>query len=136
MGWFRRHTASAPAPTAEPDQAAEPAQPAAPAAATQDDLDEIRHDVAALKQQLDARLSALDSRITSMGTELANQLTELSHDIDSVSTRPPDGATITALRDGQARLANEQARYQIAFLEDLSELAEQIQHLERAGARH
>ena len=128
MGWFRRATEPAP----QFDAAPEATQP------TVDhelELAEIRHDVATLKAQLDARLRALDSRITSIGTELTNQLTELSNDIDSVSARPPDGETISALRDGQARLANEQARYQIAFLEDLSDLAGQIQQLERAGAR-
>jgi hypothetical protein len=33
---------------------------------------------------------------------------------------------IDELRDGQVRLANEQARYQIAFREDLARLAEQL----------
>ena len=104
----------------------------------QDDLDEIRHDVAALKRQLDARLSDLDSRITSMGTELANQLTELGHEIDALAAREGGVAggqaeisdeVIDALRTGQNRLASEQARYEIAFREDLAELAEQLRIL-------
>ena len=65
-----------------------------------------------------------------MSTELANQLTELGHDIDALNARPPgDGempAAVTELRDGQVRLANEQARYQIAFREDLARLASDL----------
>ena len=65
-----------------------------------------------------------------MSTELANQLAELGNDIDALDAAPAaDGATaevVGELRDGQVRLANEQARYQIAFREDLARLAEQL----------
>lgn len=77
-----------------------------------------------------AQLADLDRRVTSVSTELANQLSELSGDIDGLAARPPgdgpDPATVDTLRDGQVRLANEQARYQIAFREDLAKLAEQL----------
>ena len=52
--------------------------------------------------------------MTAVSTELANQLTELGHDIDGT-------------HEGQVKLANEQARYQIAFREDLARLAEETQ---------
>lgn len=75
-------------------------------------------------------LAQLDARITAVSTELANQLTELGHDIDALNDRPPDGShddgALGEIRVGQARLANEQARYQIAFREDLARLAEQV----------
>jgi hypothetical protein len=80
--------------------------------------------------ELANRLAALDARVTSVSTELANQITELGNDLDALDNRPPhaapDGAVIDELRDGQVRLANEQARYQIAFREDLALLAEQV----------
>jgi len=79
---------------------------------------------------LAAQLAALDDRVTSVATELANQLTELGHDIDALAARRPgdgDGAVVIGeLRDGQVRLANEQARYQLAFREDLARLADSL----------
>lgn len=80
--------------------------------------------------ELAAKLGEIDARVTSVSTELANQLTELGHDIDAIGASPPgDGpneAVLGELRDGQVRLATEQARYQIAFREDLARLAEQV----------
>jgi predicted nucleic acid-binding Zn-ribbon protein len=77
--------------------------------------------------ELATKIADLDARITAVSTELANQLTELGHDIDALNDRgdAPTGE-LTELRDGQVRLANEQARYQIAFREDLARLAEQL----------
>ena len=81
--------------------------------------------------ELASKLTELDARVTSVSTELANQIAELGNDLDALDNRPPDaaapdGAVIHELRDGQVRLANEQARYQIAFREDLARLAEQL----------
>jgi chromosome segregation ATPase len=81
--------------------------------------------------ELSSKLAELDARVTSVATELANQIAELGNDIDSLDNRAPDaagvdGAVVEELRDGQVRLANEQARYQIAFREDLARLAEQL----------
>ncbi|MCU1502502.1 MAG: hypothetical protein JWM12_1856, partial [Ilumatobacteraceae bacterium] len=83
-----------------------------------------------------ARVAALDQRLTSVSTELANQLDELGHDIDAMVDLPSapaaperDGLTdeqLEAVKAGQAKLANEQARYEIAFRQDLAALAEQI----------
>jgi hypothetical protein len=76
-------------------------------------------------------MAMLDQRLTNVSTELANQLSELGRDIDGLGQRAPepaDGAVndevVDALRGGQVKLANEQARYEIAFREDLAALAE------------
>ena len=80
--------------------------------------------------ELAAKLGELDARVTSVSTELANQVSELGHDIDSLAGdrngASPAEAVLVELRDGQVRLASEQARYQIAFREDLARLAEQL----------
>ncbi len=87
-------------------------------------------DVSARLDAVVEQIGALDSRITSVSTELANQLNELGNDIESLHNRPsgePVGdETLGELRGSQERLANEQARYQIAFREDLAKLAEQL----------
>lgn len=100
------------------------------------EVDRLRSELASLRAAfdehdraarcLDERLSTLDHRVTSVSTELANQLTELGQDIDALGTHVGPEA-LGAVRDGQVRLANEQARYQIAFREDLARLAEQLQ---------
>lgn len=77
-----------------------------------------------------AQLDTLDARLTAVSTELANQLGELSRDIDALNNRPAgpiDTESLDELRDTQLRLANEQARYQIAFRADLARLAEHLQ---------
>ena len=103
------------------------------------DITKLQAELAALRQALDEqagstqtlhdKLAALDDRITSVSTELANQLTELGHDIDALNAKPTDGVdpeALTAVRDGQVKLANEQVRYQIAFREDLARLAQEL----------
>ena len=101
-----------------------PTPPAVPRSAGPDELDAIRAQIA----RLTVRLESLDRRITTISTELANQLGELSDDIDTLGKRSEaeaiDEAAIVELRDAQTRLANEQARYQIAFRQDLAEVAE------------
>jgi uncharacterized protein YhaN len=81
-------------------------------------------------QALHDKLAALDDRVTSVSTELANQLTELGHDIDALTNRPGgdgvDTEALASVREGQVKLANEQARYQIAFREDLARLAQEV----------
>ncbi len=87
-------------------------------------------DVSARLDAVVEQIGALDSRITSVSTELANQLNELGNDIESLHNRPPGepvgDEALDGLRDSQERLANEQARYQIAFREDLAKHAEQL----------
>ena len=82
-------------------------------------------------------MALLDQRLTNVSTELANQLGELGRDIDSLGQRLPEstdggGAAISDevaedLRGGQVKLANEQARFEIAFRQDLAALAELLQ---------
>jgi chromosome segregation ATPase len=86
------------------------------------------------------QLSGIQERLQSVSTELANQLSELGRDIDHLAEQQaalresaPDAPATTlndelieSLRSGQVRLANEQARYEIAFRADLAELAEQV----------
>ena len=98
-------------------------------------------DVDALRSQMSQmaeKMSALDMRMTNVSTELANQLTELSNDLevlleqdraDGGPAGEPSEAVTTALANVQkstARLAAEQARYEIQFREDLAELADRL----------
>jgi DNA repair exonuclease SbcCD ATPase subunit len=86
--------------------------------------------LAAQLDQISKRLDDLDARITSVSTELANQISELGGEIDTLQKRaeaePMADEVADMLRDSQERLASEQARYQIAFREDLAKLAEQL----------
>ena len=117
---------SSPPPPPEPVRSIDPAQ-----------VDMLNARVARLVERLDA----VDVRITTVSTELANQLAELGNDIDTLSNASDDDGEATdagvemsqvldialeTLRDAQNRLANEQARYQIAFRHDLAELAERL----------
>ena len=86
--------------------------------------------VAAQLDQISKRLDDLDARVTSVSTELVNQISELGGEIDALQKRaasePMSDEVADMLRDSQERLASEQARYQIAFREDLAKLAEQL----------
>ena len=78
-------------------------------------------------ERIAERLDEVDQRISSISTELANQITELSGDIETMGGRtPPTDDVVDELRDAQTRLAGEQARYQIAFRQDLAELADRL----------
>ena len=91
------------------------ARPPEPPEPTADGAAELAARLDALAEQL----AALEARVTSVSTELVNQLTELGNDIDALQRRPDpeplDEERIEELLDTQTRLANEQARYQIAF---------------------
>jgi predicted transcriptional regulator len=117
--------------------------------ASQSDLEQLRVEMSALRSELtkrtndlalvtgaanalDQKIAALDSRVTRMTSELSNQLHELGNDIASLADRDDESAvenTITELRANQTRIANEQARYEIAFRQDLAEIAEMIRRL-------
>jgi hypothetical protein len=107
-----------------PITAPPPEPPSAPPPVDAAELEAVRAQIA----RLTVRLEALDRRITTISTELANQLGELSDDIDTLGKRTEadaiDEATLVELRGAQTRLASEQARYQIAFRQDLAEIAE------------
>ena len=78
-------------------------------------------------EALASRLDGVDARITSISVELANQIDELSGEVAaSGATAPPTDEVVEELRDAQTRLANEQARYQIAFRQDLADLADRL----------
>jgi len=81
--------------------------------------------VGAEVERIGRRLDEVDARITSISTELANQITELSGELDTNGSVPGE-ALVDELRDAQTRLAGEQARYQIAFRQDLADLAERL----------
>jgi hypothetical protein len=74
-----------------------------------------------LVRRLDAlvtQMRDLDARVSAVARELANQIGELGQEIDALHRRgdpePLDDGSLEELRDSQTRLANEQARYQIA----------------------
>ena len=105
-------------------------------------------------RQAKDQAASLHERISNVSTELANQLGELSREIDVLaadgaansrvadkqaptSAMPPPAPIfepsqtmptelVDQLRHSQVRLANEQARYEIAFRQDLAMLAEQV----------
>ncbi len=85
--------------------------------------------VTALTNGFDQKISIIDQRVTEMTTELSNQIHELGSEIESLNKASQDNASREALeqlRVSQIRIANEQARYEIAFRQDLAELVEQI----------
>lgn len=122
--------------------------------ATKAEVDEIRTQLASLVGQIQqiaeadtsrgaqlesvmSQLRQLDGRIGQIGNEVTHQLTELSTDIDKLGHRTQDlsnhidhltelPSVVDGVRSDQARLANEQARYEIAFRQDLAEVAEMV----------
>lgn len=94
--------------------------------------------------ELATRFGSLDARIVQVGSEVTHQLGELSGDIDALGRRA-DSLTdeitnlaalpqqIDGVRTDQVRLAQEQARYEIAFRQDLAEIAERLQR-QRPGS--
>ena len=76
------------------------------------------------------RLDLIEQRLVNMGTELAHQLHELGNEIEQLGANGGEGASaeiLAALKDSQVKLAQEQARYQIVFRQDLAALADKIQ---------
>ncbi len=140
----RLNTPVGPPPTEPPPAPPAPTMPApAPFDEDHDDhaeLTDLRAQVEELAERVNSldlnvleRLDAVDHRITTVSVELANQVSELGAELDGLGDRP-EGATplsdeqVAALSDAQTRLAQEQARYQIAFREELADLAERLRH--------
>lgn len=76
------------------------------------------------------RLSVIEARLMSLGSELANQIHEMGNEIEKLAAREGEGSfaeVAETLRTTQVRLAQEQARYEIAFRQDLAALADQLQ---------
>lgn len=97
--------------------------------------DSLDAQAAAIAEDRDAaggvaeRLAALEARVSGMGTELSRQLHELGDEIERLAREVDDPAVrdaVEALTSVQVRLAAEQARYEIAFRQDLAELADRL----------
>ncbi len=117
--------------------------------ATVADLDTLRSELTQLRSELtkrsnelslvtaaangiDQRVTAIDTRLTNMTAELSHQLHELSSDIEAVAGKAGDSGSaevLEQLRVSQTRIANEQARYEIAFRQDLAVIAEQLRKI-------
>lgn len=85
--------------------------------------------VTAAINTLEQRLSVFDQRVSALSSEMSNQLHELGNEIQALLDKQEDPASRAALeqlRINQTRIANEQARYEIAFRQDLATLAEII----------
>ena len=112
------------------------------------DLDTLRAEFAQMRVDLDSTrkqldemitindkvvtdLRLLDDRLVHMGREFANQIHELATGIDSLEKHADSvsAETVAELHDVQARLAAEQVRYEIAFRQDLAEIADQLRRI-------
>jgi cell division septum initiation protein DivIVA len=95
-------------------------------------LETERNDTADRLAELLERTAAVDARLTSVSRELAAQIDELGRDLNGDTDIDPArineiiDAALGTIRDGQNRLANEQARYQIEFRKDIAVLIEQL----------
>jgi chromosome segregation ATPase len=95
-------------------------------------LETERNDTADRLAELLERTAAVDVRLTSVSRELAAQIDELGRDLNGDTDIDPAkineiiDAALGTIRDGQNRLANEQARYQIEFRKDIAVLIEQL----------
>lgn len=95
-------------------------------------LETERNDAADRLTELLERTAAVDARLTSVSRELAAQIDELGRDLNRDAEIDPAKITeivegaLGTIRDGQNRLANEQARYQIEFRKDIAVLIEQL----------
>lgn len=99
--------------------------------ATRTELDNTRKrldDVTSTNEKVAAEIRQLDDRIAHMGREFANQIHELGTGIDNLEKHAESvsAEALAELHSVQARLAAEQVRYEIAFRQDLTELAEQL----------
>jgi predicted nuclease with TOPRIM domain len=75
------------------------------------------------------RLAGIEARVSGMGSELSRQLHELGTEIEQLSQKAEDSGVVQmmdALKESQVRLANEQARYEITFRQDLAALANKL----------
>lgn len=84
-------------------------------------------------RQATEQVASIEQRLNSVSTELANQVSELGRDIDGLAARSNEVSddsdndeVLDSLKSSQVKLAAEQARYEIAFRQDLAALAEQV----------
>jgi len=94
--------------------------------------------------EISDRIAAIDVRVEQVGREVVHQLGELSGDLDRVDERTTKivgdiahlvevPQLVEGVRSDQARLAQEQARYEIAFRQDLAELADLVMKRRPSG---
>ena len=75
------------------------------------------------------RLISLDTRVSSMGSELSRQFQELGGEIEQLAKEVQNSGVneiVDTIKASQTRLANEQARYEITFRQDLAALADKL----------
>jgi hypothetical protein len=75
------------------------------------------------------RLVSLDTRVSSMGSELSRQFQELGGEIEQLAKEVQNSGVneiVDTIKASQTRLANEQARYEITFRQDLAALADKL----------
>ncbi len=75
------------------------------------------------------RLVSLDTRVSSMGSELSHQFQELGGEIEQLAKAVQNSGVneiVDTIKASQTRLANEQARYEITFRQDLAALADKL----------
>jgi F0F1-type ATP synthase membrane subunit b/b' len=75
------------------------------------------------------RLVSLDIRVSNMGSELSRQFQELGGEIEQLATEIQNSGVneiVDTIKASQTRLANEQARYEITFRQDLAALADKL----------
>ena len=102
------------------------------------EVERLKAEITSLREAIDQhheaartlhdKLSTLDDRVT--GVDRARQPAHRAGaDIDAFAARPASEPTdpeeLAAVKEGQVRLANEQARYQIAFRE-IARLAHEL----------
>jgi small-conductance mechanosensitive channel len=95
--------------------------PAPPPPPPETDLADMSRELGRLAERLDD----VERRIVSISKELAHQIDELGSEIHAGDGAPPSDA-VDELRRAQVDLAAEQARYQIAFREELAQLADRL----------
>jgi hypothetical protein len=104
-------------------------------------LDELSARFDAAEQERVADRERVDTRLTELSTTLTDQLHELSGglqtqeerlaafraELEALAAEPADGATdLDELRASQTRIANEVARHEIAFHQELAALADRL----------
>jgi metal-dependent amidase/aminoacylase/carboxypeptidase family protein len=75
------------------------------------------------------RLVSLDTRVSHMGSELSRQFQELGGEIEQLAKEVQNSGVneiVDTIKASQTRLANEQARYEITFRQDLAALADKL----------
>ena len=102
--------------------------------ATRKQLDEmiaVNDEMVKANNKIAADVKNLDDRLAHMGREFANQIHELATGIDSLEKHGDSvsAEAVAELHSVQARLAAEQVRYEIAFRQDLAEIADQLRRV-------